>query len=485
VYPGPVGEDTRIAIYVVAQDAVRSLAGVLDRIPDALRERVEEIFVFDAGSRDDTYLVGVGYKQVSGSDKLVVMRGERKQLGANNKRAFDHCRERGFDVVALLHADGKYAPEVLEDLIAPLERGEVDAVFGSRLLAGSPTREGYPLHKYLAIRLLGWLQRRLLGLELTDFHCGYRAYRVEAVAELPYHENSDGLHFDTEILIQLMQKGLRIAEVPVPVYSGEEVDSVRGVGYAINVLRVLFQYWLHVRGLHEYPKFSIAEKYVYRTSPDASHQKILALVEKDRQRILDVGCGAGYLAEALQVRGNTVVGVDARQVPGAEARMGQFLRVDLDRESIPWAGPPFQYVILADVLEHLAEPERLLAQCRKLLAEDGVLIVSVPNVAHWSVRLSLLFGRFRYTARGILDRSHLRFYTASSIRAELEAAGFEVDCVETTVPPFEDLFPEGRVLGFAARWLTRVQVLGKRLWPALFAYQVVLRAHLAGPRARS
>ncbi|MCZ6465313.1 MAG: bifunctional glycosyltransferase/class I SAM-dependent methyltransferase [Proteobacteria bacterium] len=477
----PEPTPARIAIYVVAVDAVRSLAGVLDRIPESVRERVEEIFVLDAGSTDDTYLVGVGYKAVSGFENLTIMRGTRGSLGANNKHAFDYCRERGFDIVALLHADGKYAPEVLESLLEPVERGEVDAVFGSRLLEGRPTGRGMPLHKYIAIRLLSSLQNRLLGLGLSEYQCGYRAYRVSAIADLPYHANSDGLHFDTEIIVQMKLKGQRILEVAVPVYSGEEADSVRGVRYALNVLRVLGQYWLHTKGIREAEKYSVTEKYVYRTTPDASHQKILSLIEKDRQHILDLGCGAGYLAEALQVRGNTVVGADARKVPGVEERMSQFLHVDLDREPIPWTGPPFQYMVMADVLEHLAEPELLLAECRKHLAEDGHLIVSVPNVAHWSVRLPLLFGRFQYTARGILDRSHLRFYTLSSIRAELERAGFEVQRVETTVPPLAELLPEGRLTGFAGRLLTRLQILGNRMLPQLFSYQIVLRTRPKRP----
>jgi SAM-dependent methyltransferase len=139
---------------------------------------------------------------------------------------------------------------------------------------------------------------------------------------------------------------------------------------------------------------------------------------------------------------------------------------------------PYQWIVLADVLEHLRQPDLLLAQCQKLLADDGRLVVSVPNVAHWSVRLALLFGRFSYTARGILDRSHLRFYTLSSIRAELEQAGFAIERVETTSPPFQELMPGGGASRFAGL-LTRLSQLGNALWKELFAYQFVLRAHRA------
>jgi SAM-dependent methyltransferase len=149
--------------------------------------------------------------------------------------------------------------------------------------------------------------------------------------------------------------------------------------------------------------------------------------------------------------------------------------VDLDRDPIPTPATPYGWIVLADVLEHLREPEALLSQCQKLLADDGRLVVSVPNVAHWSVRLSLLFGRFSYTARGILDRSHLRFYTLSTIQAELERAGFSIERVETTSPPFQELIPGGAGSS-VAKLLTRLNYFGNAVWKQLFAYQFVLRA---------
>lgn len=464
----------KIAIYIVAQDAVGSLTGVLDRIPERVRKRVDDVFVCDAGSRDDTYLLGVGYKAVSGIDNLHVVRTEGRGPGASNKEAIAYCRERGYDIVVLLHADGKYDPEAIESLIAPLLRDEADAVFGSRFLERSVAGTGMPLYKYLGVRLLSALQNRVLRMHLSEHHCGYRAYSVGAVAELPYRLNSDQLHFDTELTIQMKLAGLRIVEVPVPVYTGDETRSIHGVVYALNVLRALGQYWLHVRGLREYPKLAIAEKYAYKTTPEGSHQKILALLEKDHQRVLDVGCGAGFLAEALAVRGNTVVGVDARRAEGVEQRTARFLQVDLDREAIPLDGEPYSCVVLADVLEHLRSPEALLRQCRRLVDDGGILIISVPNVAHWSVRASLLFGRFRYTARGILDRSHLRFYTLATIRDELDRAGFVVDRIESTTVPLAELFPDG-ALGRMARSLAVLQRLAVALRRELFAYQFVLR----------
>ena len=87
------------------------------------------------------------------------------------------------------------------------------------------------------------------------------------------------------------------------------------------MLRSLGSYWLHRKGFREYARFAIEEKYVYRTAPDASHRRILDLVERDGQQILDLGCGSGHLAEALTERGNVVVGVDRRRPEGVAERM--------------------------------------------------------------------------------------------------------------------------------------------------------------------
>src|SRR5688572_9743030 len=125
----------RIAIFIVTYNAVSTLRNVLDRIPREVWEKVEEVYVFDDGSQDDTYLVGMGYKAVRGSPKLSVFRNEKNLgYGGNQIRGYRYAIERGYDIVALLHGDGQYAPEVLPELLAPIERGEADAVFGSRML---------------------------------------------------------------------------------------------------------------------------------------------------------------------------------------------------------------------------------------------------------------------------------------------------------------------------------------------------------------
>jgi hypothetical protein len=133
-----------------------------------------------------------------------------------------------------------------------------------------------------------------------------------------------------------------------------------------------------------------------------------------------------------------------------------------------------------DVLEHLEKPEQLLGECRELMDPQTRLLVSVPNVANFTVRLSLLFGRFNYTERGILDKTHLRFFTRKTARRMLETCGFAVERQSVTVIPVElvlGLSPQNPVV----RLVTAVLYGVTRLLPGLFAYQLVYWVKSRGP----
>jgi len=135
-------------------------------------------------------------------------------------------------------------------------------------------------------------------------------------------------------------------------------------------------------------------------------------------------------------------------------------------------------IVCADVLEHLADPARILASVREWLAPGGVLLVSVPNVANAAVRLSLLAGRFEYAEKGILDRTHLRFFTRKSGKTLIEKAGFRVVRIRATPVPAELALP---VLGRSPlRPLSRgLASAAARVWPTLFGYQFLYDARPA------
>lgn len=174
--------------------------------------------------------------------------------------------------------------------------------------------------------------------------------------------------------------------------------------------------------------------------PDTSHAKMLRLVG-DGARVLDVGCASGYLARELVARGCRVTGIEYDPELAARARehCDEVIEGDLDLMDLKGAlgERTFDAVVCGDVLEHLRDPVRVLDQLRHHFTPQGYLVVSVPNVAHGSVRLSLLTGKFEYTELGLLDRTHLRFYTRATLVQMLAQGGFTTVHIDPVIAPLE------------------------------------------------
>lgn len=250
-------KEFNIAIFIPAYNAATTLPIVLDRIPKDVKERVKEIFVIDNASPDNTYFVGIGYKEETGLSNLKVFRNEtNKGYGGSQKRAYQYAIDQGFDAVVMLHGDAQYAPEKISTLLEPIEKGEADMVFGSRI-AGKPLEGGMPLHRYLGNRFLTWVENKILDMDLTEFHSGFRVFSCNALKQIPFHLCSDDYHFDTDIIIQFRIKNLRIVERPIPTYYGDEECHVKIFSYGFNVLRSVGEYWLHKKGIRKVAKYEI------------------------------------------------------------------------------------------------------------------------------------------------------------------------------------------------------------------------------------
>jgi 2-polyprenyl-3-methyl-5-hydroxy-6-metoxy-1,4-benzoquinol methylase len=197
------------------------------------------------------------------------------------------------------------------------------------------------------------------------------------------------------------------------------------------------------------------------------HAKLLALVA-DGERVLDIGCSSGYLARPLVARGCAVVGIERDPAAAEEARSvcEEVLVDDVETMELPFEPASFDVVLCGDLVEHLRDPERLLSRLRPLLRPDGRLVLTTPNVANWTNRLGLLFGRWRYTDRGILDRTHLHLFTRATLVETLERAGYRLVVLDFTVP----------VPGVGTPGVERAAHAVGRLRPQLFAYQFVVSA---------
>lgn len=212
-----------------------------------------------------------------------------------------------------------------------------------------------------------------------------------------------------------------------------------------------------------------------------SHYWILELVEDAQRplRILDVGSADGYLGAILKERGHYVVGVERDPQLAEKARpiYDRFYQVDVDGFDFP-ERHEYDFIIFADILEHLSDPAAVLCRCFASLKEDGKIIISVPNVANFVVRLSLLFGRFEYRDRGILDRNHLRFFTLKTLTNLLQECGFNIRQIIATPIPLQLVWSVTNRDFFAP--LHYCHFLLVRLWKTLLGYQFVVQADGAG-----
>jgi 2-polyprenyl-3-methyl-5-hydroxy-6-metoxy-1,4-benzoquinol methylase len=194
---------------------------------------------------------------------------------------------------------------------------------------------------------------------------------------------------------------------------------------------------------------------------------LLALVP-DGARVLDVGCSSGYLARPLVARGCSVVGIELDERAAAAARTvcEEVLVGDAESMELPFAPGSFDVVLCGDLVEHLRDPQRFLERVRPLLRDGGRLVLTTPNVANWTIRLGLLFGRWRYTERGILDRTHAHLFTRNTLVETLAAAGYRVLELDFTAP----------VPLIGTPTVERAAHAVGRVRPSLLAYQFVVAA---------
>jgi glycosyltransferase involved in cell wall biosynthesis len=466
----------RVGVIVVAYNAATTLAETLSRLPSSFVETVDHVLVCDDASTDGTYEVGLRFQSGSTLPLTVIRHQQNLGYGGNQKTGYQWAAERGLDVVVLLHGDGQYAPECIEGVVGPLLSGEADAVFGSRMMERGRARAGgMPRYKYIGNKILTRFQNRLSGLQLTEWHSGYRAYRVDALEDLDFASYSDGFDFDTEIILGLHQLGKRIVEVPIPTYYGDEICYVNGMKYAKDVTADVLKYRLREMGFGR--TGSPVEAYDLKPSIHSSHGVLLRwLGAVAPTRVLDVGCSDGQFAALTRALGHTVTGVDLVKHEGIGDRVDAFVEADLNQGLPKEVGSDYSVIVAGDVLEHVIEPQQLLSAIEQRLAPGGQVFASVPNFGHWYPRTRVAVGRFDYDQRGPLDHGHVRFFTRRSFENLVADCGLKVVERVTVGSPVDVLDRGG--MPTASRMVSRLAAVDRaatRAWPTMFGYQFLYR----------
>ena len=228
----------RVTVILPAYNAARTLERTYHEIP---HDVVDEVILTDDGSRDDT----VELSRRLGIFTLVHDRN--RGYGANQKTCYAAALARGADIVVMLHPDYQYSPKLVTAMASMIASGHYDVVLGSRILGRGALAGGMPLYKYIANRFLTLFENILLGLKLSEYHTGYRAWSRTVLERLDLARCSDDFVFDNEMLAQAAFAGFAIGEISCPTRYFAEASSInfqRSVTYGLGVLRTAFAFRL-------------------------------------------------------------------------------------------------------------------------------------------------------------------------------------------------------------------------------------------------
>lgn len=475
----PNSPNCRIGIFVIAYNAESHIEKTLGRIPEAVWQKLTVVYIVDDCSSDETTLKALDFHHPH-SAKIVVIRNRvNLRYGGNQKLGYQWAIDQQLDIVVMLHADGQYAPEFLEQMYTPIMNDEADVVIGSRMMtAKTALQGGMPKYKYYGNKILTRIQIALTGLKLSEYHSGYRAYSVKYLKSIPFWENSNEWHFDTQILLQNYQVNARIKELPIPTYYGDEICHVNGISYGLNCVLTSTGFALFKSGIYYSRKYDVnlkGQRYFDKFDDPYSSHSIIYKYLLDHgvggKKVLELGVGDASLTRRLKANGATIDGVefDKVYIEQAEPYCRQIFTGDLNKIETLGLDTDYDIIVAADILEHLVDPEYVLSKLKTHLKKDGLLVVSLPNVANIYVRMSLLFGRFNYHSKGLLDKTHLHFYTISTASSMLAKTGWKIQGKNVTAIPLAIVFPFLRLTAF--RWMLQLFYGLTRIFRGLFAYQ--------------
>jgi glycosyltransferase involved in cell wall biosynthesis len=233
----------KIVVVMPAYNASKTLEVTYSEIP---KDIVDEVILVDDASRDDT---AVKARELG---IHTIIHPENRGYGGNQKTCYSAALSKGADVVIMLHPDYQYSPRLITAMASMVVSGHYDVVLGSRILGGASLKGGMPLYKYIANRFLTFVENLILGVKLSEYHTGFRAFSRTVLETLPLDENSDDFVFDNEILAQAVYRGFQIGEISCPTKYFENASSInfrRSVKYGFGVLATSIKFFLQKSGI--------------------------------------------------------------------------------------------------------------------------------------------------------------------------------------------------------------------------------------------
>jgi len=245
----------KIAVVMPAYNAEKTLEKTVRELSDVVDIKI----LVDDSSKDQTALL---------SKRLGVhtfIHDANYGYGRNQQTCYREALAAGADIVVMVHPDYQYTPSLVPAMAGMIASGVYDMVLGSRILGAGALKGGMPLYKYVANRFLTALQNLFLGVKLSEYHTGFRAFSRELLQKLPLLENSDDFVFDNQMIAQAVMFGFNIGEISCPTKYFKEASSInfkRSVKYGLGVLSTTVSFAAHKWGVIRAPRFSAAGRKV-------------------------------------------------------------------------------------------------------------------------------------------------------------------------------------------------------------------------------
>ncbi len=239
----------KIVVVMPAYNASKTLEMTYNEIP---KDIVDDVILVDDASRDDTAA------KATELGIHTIIHAENRGYGGNQKTCYAEALSKGADVVVMVHPDYQYSPRLITAMASMVVSEHYDVVLGSRVLGGRALKGGMPMYKYISNRFLTLAENLALGVKLSEYHTGFRAFSRKVLETLPLEANSDDFVFDNEMLAQAVYFGFRIGEISCPTRYFEDASSInfrRSVKYGFGVLATSWKFLLQKWGIMKSPIF--------------------------------------------------------------------------------------------------------------------------------------------------------------------------------------------------------------------------------------
>ena len=469
----------KVLIYVVSYNHEKFIEKTINRINDRVFQKYQtEILISDDKSNDSTFQIIRNIKKNFDKDcKISILSNPINQgYGGNQKIGYFYAVKNNFDYVVLLHGEGQYAPELIEKLLENIQSDNAGAIFGSRMMdKGSALKGGMPLYKFIGNKILTYFQNKILGSNLSEFHSGYRVYSVDVLKKIPFHLNSNDYSFDTEIIIQLLFAKQKISEMSIPTYYGEEISYVNGLYYAYQVMMETFKASIQKFNIFYESKYDLSDNkniYLSKENFKSPHSEAIKRIEND-SFVLDIGCNDGSIANLLIKKKNCkVIGAD-QDKKNLNYEITDFHSIDLDKDLPDLEYDKLDYILLLDVIEHIKDPEAFMKKLYDKVSnnEKVEILISTGNISFIIIRLMLLFGFFNYGKRGILDRTHTRLFTFSTLKNLIKGSNFKIKDIIGIPCPFPIVLKSKLI----SKFLININSFFILFSKSIFSYQMFMK----------